>query len=226
MATVLACRRLASTPLCPGEYAVRLGIAFAFIFSLGFAANVVAGPADDAFTKFVDDYFEAYFRNAPSAGTAVGLHQFDDKIEDLSKPQIEARIVEVKGLLGRLTAINRAELSFDNAIDAAVLEGQMNAELLDSEALRTWQANPTNYIGLPGSAIDVTAAHAREGGRVALRRRPASANSARERRAVSSRTSHTVRCSSSRWSAWLAAVSSDGVRSRSAGVVCSPRSSI
>src|SRR5207244_8810096 len=39
-------------------------------------------------------------------------------------------------------------------IDAEILEGQIQAELLDLETLQTWRHNPMNYVGLPGGAID------------------------------------------------------------------------
>src|SRR3989454_11559830 len=44
----------------------------------------------------------------------------------------------------------------DDQIDAEILNGQIQAELLDLETLRTWRKNPMNYVGLPGSAIDET----------------------------------------------------------------------
>ena len=44
--------------------------------------------------------------------------------------------------------------SFDDEIDARVLEGQIRAELLDLETLRIWEVNPMIYAGLPGGAID------------------------------------------------------------------------
>ena len=43
---------------------------------------------------------------------------------------------------------------FDDEIDAQVLDGQIRAELLDLETLRTWEINPMTYAGLPGGAID------------------------------------------------------------------------
>ncbi len=135
---------------------MRLGIltAFCVVASLTLPAYARAGEADELFAKFVDDYFAAYFRHAPSAGTAAGLHDYDDKLEDMSKPHIDARLAEVKAFQKRLEGVDTKALSFDNAIDAAVLDGQMKAEVLDVEVLKTWQVNPINYVGLPGSAID------------------------------------------------------------------------
>ncbi len=125
---------------------------------LAWAADrpATAAPAEPSadFARFVDDYFDARFAFRPSDGTAVGLHQYDGRLEDLSKERFEGRIVELKSQLGRLAAIDRPKLPFDDGIDAEVLEGQIRGELLDLDTLRAWESNPMLYAGLPGGAID------------------------------------------------------------------------
>jgi Bacterial protein of unknown function (DUF885) len=105
-------------------------------------------------SKFVDDYFEARFDYLPSQGTDAGLHQYDGKLEDRSRARIEARIVEIRTFLARLQKFDRSNLSFDEAIDADALEGEIWGFLLDQETLRTWEHNPMGYAGLPGFAAD------------------------------------------------------------------------
>ena len=41
-------------------------------------------------------------------------------------------------------------MTADDAIDAEILDGQINAELLDLETVQSWRKNPMNYVGLPG----------------------------------------------------------------------------
>ncbi len=110
--------------------------------------------ASASFSKFVDEYFDAGFAFRPSAGTDTGFHQYDSKLEDLSRPRIEARVAELKTFLARLQAFDRTKLSFDDAIDADAIEGDLRGELLDLETLRTWEKNPMRYAGLPGGAAD------------------------------------------------------------------------
>jgi uncharacterized protein (DUF885 family) len=112
-----------------------------------------AGPASP-FAAFVDDYFDAYFDRRPSEGTAAGLHQYDDKLEDGSAGATERRIGTVKGLLTRLTKLREGKLTQDEAIDAEVLDGIMKAELLDLEVVGTWRKNPMGYIFGPPGAVD------------------------------------------------------------------------
>jgi uncharacterized protein (DUF885 family) len=110
--------------------------------------------AGDDFARFVDDYFEAQFRAQPSAGTEAGLHQYDDQLEDLSRPRVLARIAELKRLQARLAAFDRARLSFDDAIDAQALEGDLLGALQSLETLRNWERNPMPYVRVPGNGID------------------------------------------------------------------------
>lgn len=113
-----------------------------------------AGAADD-FARFVDDFFAARFAVQPSAGTEAGLHQYDDKLEDLSRARIEARIAELKQFLGRLSAFDRATLGFNDAIDAQALDGEIRSDLLTLDTLRSWEHNPMMYVRVPGGGVDV-----------------------------------------------------------------------
>jgi uncharacterized protein (DUF885 family) len=124
------------------------------------AATVVAGwgeaPADDApaaYARVVDAYFDARFAAYPTQGTAAGLHEYDGRLDDLSREAIGRRVAVLKEQLEALTAVERAGLEFDDAIDAEFLEAQMRGELLDLEGLETWR-NPMRYASLPGEAVD------------------------------------------------------------------------
>ena len=118
--------------------------------------NTEPAHADEPapFAKFVDEYFDAYFARKPSEGTAAGLHQYDDKLEDYSAAVTKARIAEVKKLHGRLETLRAGKLTEDESIDAEFLDGLMKAELLDLDVVGNWKKNPMGYISLPPGAID------------------------------------------------------------------------
>jgi uncharacterized protein (DUF885 family) len=119
-----------------------------------FARLVPAQASTDDFARFVDDYFEAQFRAQPSSGTEAGLHQYDDKLEDLSRAAVLARIAELKRLQARLDAFDRKQLSFDDGIDAQALAGDVRSSLQSLEVLRNWERNPMLYVRVPGNAVD------------------------------------------------------------------------
>jgi uncharacterized protein (DUF885 family) len=127
----------------------------AAVVSLAACAHGTRGPpSSEAFAKFVDDYWDAAFTFAPSRATSIGFHQYDDKLDDLSRGRIEQRIADLKQLLSRLGALDRSKFSFDDAIDAEALENDLRADLLDLEVIRSWERNPMGYSGLPGGAVD------------------------------------------------------------------------
>jgi uncharacterized protein (DUF885 family) len=138
---------------------MKTGILFLLFLAGLLAAGVALRPspteaAGGDFARFVDDYFDAQFRAQPSAGTEAGLHQYDGQLEDLSRARIEARIAELKQLRARLTAFDRTRLSFDDAIDAQALEGDLLGTLQGLEILRTWETNPMAYVRVPGNGVD------------------------------------------------------------------------
>ena len=107
-----------------------------------------------AFAAFADRYFSALYAFAPSAGTPVGFHQYDDKFEDLSAAAYRARADTLHLLLDRLDTLRSGTLSPDERIDAAMIDGAIRSELQDIETIQSWHHNPMGYVALPGASID------------------------------------------------------------------------
>ena len=134
-------------------------LAFASCAALGLVlAGTPSRAADDEkktpFASFVDDYFDSYFAWKPSEGTAAGLHQYDAQLEDRSAGAVARRIAQVHELQARLDKLRASHLSFDEAIDAEVLNGLLHAESLDLETVGNWRKNPMSYVLIPSGAID------------------------------------------------------------------------
>src|SRR5690242_16521720 len=85
--------------------------------STGAAGDRKPGGGDEAFARFVDEFFDADARYSPTGAVGNGFHAFDAQIEDRSRARIEQRIAELHGFLDRLGAMNRGALGFDDAID-------------------------------------------------------------------------------------------------------------
>jgi hypothetical protein len=110
--------------------------------------------ASAAFSRFVDLHFRALFEWHPSSGTEAGFHEYDSKVEDYSAGSIRGRIGLLSDELMRLRELRQRELSSDDAIDAAFIEGQLRGELLDLETLRVMARNPMPYVSRPGGTVD------------------------------------------------------------------------
>jgi uncharacterized protein (DUF885 family) len=109
---------------------------------------------DPAFARLVEEYVAQRLAAHPTEATSLGVHDFDDKLEDLSRAGVQRRAKASRAFLARLERIDRGHLSLDEQVDAALLEGQLRAELFDAETEREWARNPMGYVSLPGSAID------------------------------------------------------------------------
>ncbi|HEY7515014.1 MAG TPA: DUF885 family protein, partial [Vicinamibacteria bacterium] len=114
-----------------------------------------APEANAAFRTFVDDYFAARFARLPSDATSAGIHDHDGTLEDYSRTAVLARVAALRDSLERLAALQARPLGFDEAIDAAAIEGQIRGELLDLDTIRELERNPMPYAGLAGNAVDV-----------------------------------------------------------------------
>src|SRR5262249_2998189 len=106
------------------------------------------------FARLVEDYFDAYFAWKPWEGTAAGFHQYDTRLEDWSADATRKRVQTVRGLLARFNTLLPGKLTEVETIDAEILQGLMQAELLDLVTLARWRKNPMNYISTPAGAID------------------------------------------------------------------------
>jgi uncharacterized protein (DUF885 family) len=132
-----------------------------WVFVLLLVGPSLVAAAGPEFDKIVDNYVTARFAYRPSEGTAAGLHEYDNQLEDLSRERVLRWIEELKqyrqrfSALKRQNASGRSKLSADDEIDLTVLEGQIEAELIDLEVLREWERNPMGYVMRPGNAIDL-----------------------------------------------------------------------
>jgi uncharacterized protein (DUF885 family) len=107
------------------------------------------------FGKFADAYFAAVFARSPSRATRTGFHEGNDaRLEDLSRPAIDAQIKELHALAEQVARLRRGQLSFNDEIDAQLIDNQIHSQLLDLETLRPWEKNPMGYVRLPGGSID------------------------------------------------------------------------
>src|SRR5205085_4249263 len=79
--------------------------------------KAAAAPASKL-AEFADAYYAASFARGPSRATRVGFHEYDMKLEDLSRAATESRIAELRNELQQLQAVRAGQLSFDDEIDA------------------------------------------------------------------------------------------------------------
>ena len=107
------------------------------------AAQPKAAPS--AFAPLVDEYLEQFATRHPSIAAGNGLHQHDDRLEDFSAGAVKAEVDWLTAFRGRVDAVDAATLSADERVDRRILQGLVDAWLLDLGRVKTWQKNPMIY---------------------------------------------------------------------------------
>jgi uncharacterized protein (DUF885 family) len=112
------------------------------------AGPTVAAPAAQAeYDRFAREFLDWYYEANPVRATGLGIHRYDDRLQDLSRAGIERRTEALRGWLRRLEAIDRAALAGDARLDHRVLEYAIRAQLLELEEVRGWEREPATYVG-------------------------------------------------------------------------------
>jgi uncharacterized protein (DUF885 family) len=101
---------------------------------------------DAKFQKTFDDYMDAYWKFFPSAATVAGYHKYDNKLEDMSKKDIEKRHEELDEFNQNFVAkVDKMALSPEFQIDHELIVDGLDMELMNHEMLVPWDYNPLFY---------------------------------------------------------------------------------
>jgi len=107
--------------------------------------RAAAQNADATLNQLIDQYFDFYFRTHPTAATAAGFHQYDDKLEDFSRQAVDAEISGLKDLQARFERSPSSGLSADALVDRDLVTAAIKAQLLELENIQMWRKDPDQY---------------------------------------------------------------------------------
>jgi uncharacterized protein (DUF885 family) len=85
------------------------------------AAPASAAPADD-FRRLLDDHYAWLLRDSPTYATALGVRDYDDRIEDISLAARDRQAREAAVFLQRLERIPAEALSPSDRVNRAILK--------------------------------------------------------------------------------------------------------
>jgi uncharacterized protein (DUF885 family) len=121
-------------------------------------AAVRSPKADTAF-KFVSDRFIGSALNlSPVEATALGVHDHDALLPDVSHIGRFTRVREWRAILLHLGDIDPALLSRDNQVDYAILKNELQYRIFANDELQEWAWNPQLYNDIAGGALYTLAA--------------------------------------------------------------------
>jgi uncharacterized protein (DUF885 family) len=129
-----------------------LPLAFSmFALAMFFTSALAAQNADADFNKVADEFIQGHLAAHPLQGTALGLHEYDGKINDYTRLSIDAELSRLKRFDDRLKKFDLAKLSPRNSIDLRILRTAISKELFQIQDMGIYERNPMTYA----RAIDV-----------------------------------------------------------------------
>jgi uncharacterized protein (DUF885 family) len=131
------------TPSAPGSAASDLAPASA----------QAPSQADSAFSALAARFLDEGLALSPVSATAIGDHRFDAELDDLSAEGRQAAADWARRMLAELDAIDAAQLSRENQVDARILRNNLEYGLWDGEVFQRWAWDPQVYSSLAGGAI-------------------------------------------------------------------------
>jgi uncharacterized protein (DUF885 family) len=116
-------------------------------------APPVRESRDAAFAALARDVLEDLYRRHPTQATYLGIHKYDDRLEDYSRQAVRNEVAAWRQFRERARAIDSASLSLENQLDREQLLHAIDSSLLALEVIRPWATNADTYSsGLTNTA--------------------------------------------------------------------------
>lgn len=120
------------------------------LFLVGYSE---AAPATDPavetrFALLSEEFISGYLAWRPATGTALGLHEYDGRLTDLSHASLLNEVARLKLFDQKLAFLPTSLLSPKLLHDYRVLRSGIANELFAFEALQSYTRNPMTYAGM------------------------------------------------------------------------------
>ena len=116
-------------------------------------AQAAIASGDTAFNEVAHLYLEDLYTRQPTQATFLGIHKYDDQLEDYSRQAVTDAVAAARQVRNRVTAIDAKTLSADNQLDREQLLHAIDSRLLTLEVIRPWAKDPDTYSsGLTNTA--------------------------------------------------------------------------
>jgi uncharacterized protein (DUF885 family) len=106
-----------------------------------------------AFEAISQRYLGEMMALTPVNATSLGDHRFDAELDDVSSTGYDQRVALARELLLQLQALDDAQLSRANRVDARLLTSELQYEIWRVEKLAEWRWNPLIYTDLAGNSV-------------------------------------------------------------------------
>ncbi len=111
----------------------------------GVHEKAAAANGDSAFEAIADRLIADTLKRNPSTATVLGVHDYDNALEDVSRAAVDAEVAALKGFRAELSAIDPATLSPAHQLDLAQATSGIDSQMLERQIVRGWTKNPDLY---------------------------------------------------------------------------------
>src|SRR5450432_1584016 len=105
----------------------------------------VAGSGDAAFASMAKEILDDHYKRHPSHATDLGIHRYDDQLEDRSQAAIKSESDALKTFQSKLAAIDPATLTLGHSLDREQLAHAVDESVLELDTIRMWTKDPDTY---------------------------------------------------------------------------------
>ncbi len=110
-------------------------------------------PQETAWRQVSADVLQDYFRRNPTSATDLGVHDYDDRMEDASAAAVADELKSTRGFLARIAAIDPSGLPPADQSDREFLTHVLEASVLQLDVIKPWAHDPDTYSsGLTNAA--------------------------------------------------------------------------
>jgi uncharacterized protein (DUF885 family) len=108
---------------------------------------------DAAFTAVAAEYLEDIYRRQPTQATDLGIHKYDDQLEDYSRQAVADAVASARRFRDRVSDIEPTSLAADKQLDREQLLHAIDSRLLTLDVVRPWAKDADTYSsGLTNTA--------------------------------------------------------------------------
>lgn len=104
-----------------------------------------APSGDTAFDAVTRSYLEDLYKRSPTSATYLGIHKYNDQLEDYSRKAVTEAVASGRQFRERVAAMDVHTLSAAKQLDHEQLLRAIDARLLTLDVVRPWAIDPDSY---------------------------------------------------------------------------------
>ncbi|PYK01063.1 MAG: DUF885 domain-containing protein [Verrucomicrobia bacterium] len=112
------------------------------------SAGSPSNAAETEFNKLREESIAGYLAWRPQTGTTLGLHEYDGKLTDYSRPSLDAELARLTRFDQQLATLDAKLLSPQAHYDLRILQTAIKNEIFQFEDVDGYRKNPMTYAGV------------------------------------------------------------------------------